>query len=99
MSVNGSVREYATLNALGVGVTALRHVVLEQAIWVGALGLLGAGVLGAVLMALARSQDVPVVLSVPAALACFVLVLGLAAVSGLAAMRAMRRIDPATLLR
>ncbi len=98
-AVNGSVREYATLNALGVGVTALRHVVLEQAIWVGALGLLGAGVLGAVLMALARSQDVPVVLSVPAALACFVLVLGLAAVSGLAAMRAMRRIDPATLLR
>ncbi|MEO7072603.1 MAG: ABC transporter permease [Rhodanobacter sp.] len=98
-AVNGSVREYATLNALGVGVSALRHVVLEQAFWVGALGLLGASVFGAVLMLIARSQDVPVVLSVPAALACIVLVLGLAAVSGLAAMRAMRRIDPATLLR
>jgi putative ABC transport system permease protein len=98
-AVNGSVREYATLNALGIGVSALRHVVLEQAFWVGALGLLGASVLGAVLMVLARSQDVPVVLSVPAAMACIVLVLGLAAVSGLAAMRAMRRIDPATLLR
>jgi putative ABC transport system permease protein len=98
-AVNGSVREYATLNALGIGVSALRRVVLEQAFWVGALGLLGASVLGAVLMVLARSQDVPVVLSVPAAVACIVLVLGLAAVSGLAAMRAMRRIDPATLLR
>ena len=98
-AVNGSMREYATLNALGVGVGALRRVVLEQAFWVGALGLFGAGVLGIVLMLLARSQDVPVVLNVPAALACIVLVMGLAAVSGLAAMRSMRRADPATLLR
>ncbi|OOG65016.1 ABC transporter permease [Rhodanobacter sp. B04] len=98
-AVNGSVREYATLNALGVGVGALRKVVLEQAFWVGALGLLGAGLLGLVLMLLARSQDVPVVLTVPAAVACILLVMGLAAVSGLAAMRALRRADPATLLR
>jgi len=98
-AVNGSVREYATLNALGVGVAALRRVVLEQAFWVGALGLLGAGLLGIVLMLLARSQDVPVVLNLPAVLACIVLVMGLAAVSGLAAMRSLRRADPATLLR
>jgi putative ABC transport system permease protein len=98
-AVNGSAREYATLNALGVGVAALRWVVLEQAFWVGALGLLGASVLGIVLLLLARSQDVPVVLSVPAALACIILVMGLAAVSGLAAMRSLRRADPATLLR
>ncbi len=98
-AVNGSVREYATLNALGVGVGALRRVVLEQAFWVGALGLLGAGLLGVLLLLLARSQNVPVVLNVPAALACIVLVLGLAAVSGLAAMRSLRRADPATLLR
>ena len=98
-AVNGSVREYATLNALGVGVGALRKVVLEQAFWVGALGLLGASALGIVFMLLARSQDVPVVLNVPAAAGCIVLVMGLAAVSGLAAMRSLRRVDPATLLR
>ncbi|MFZ0870492.1 MAG: ABC transporter permease [Rhodanobacter sp.] len=98
-AVNGSVREYATLNALGVGVAALRRVVLEQAFWVGALGLLGAGLLGVVLMLLARSQDVPVVLTLPAVLVCIVLVMGLAAVSGLAAMRSLHRADPATLLR
>jgi len=98
-AVNGSIREYATLNALGVGVAALRRVVLEQAFWVGALGLLGASVLGIVLMLLARSQDVPVVLNVPAALVCIVLVMALAAVSGLAAMRSLRRADPASLLR
>lgn len=98
-AVNGSVLEYATLNALGVGVAALRRVVLEQAFWVGALGLLGAGLLGIVLLLLARSQNVPVVLNLPAALACIALVMGLAAVSGLAAMRSLRRADPATLLR
>jgi putative ABC transport system permease protein len=98
-AVNGSVREYATLNALGVGVGALRRVVLEQAFWVGALGLLGASVLGVLLLLLARSENVPVVLDIPAALGCIVLVMALAAVSGLAAMRSLRAADPATLLR
>ncbi|MGA8278095.1 MAG: ABC transporter permease [Rhodanobacteraceae bacterium] len=98
-AVVGSVREYATLNALGVGVRALRWVVLEQAFWVGAIGLLGAAVLGALLLALARSEDVPVVLDLPISLACGVLVMALTAVSGLAAMRSLRRADPATLLR
>lgn len=98
-AVQGSVREYATLNALGVGVGALRKVVLEQAFWVGALGLVGATVLGVLLLLGARAEDVPVTLGPLAALACIVLVMGQAAVSGMAAMRSMRRIDPATLLR
>jgi len=98
-AVAGSAREYATLNALGVGVAKLRWVVLEQAFWVSALGLLGATVLGVAIIALARSQDVPVVLDVPITLACIVLALGLAAISGLVAMRSLRRADPATLLR
>ncbi|MHB8623067.1 MAG: ABC transporter permease [Sulfuricaulis sp.] len=98
-AVFGSVREYATLNALGVGVRALRAVVLEQALWVGAIGLLGAAILGALLLALAQSQDVPMVLNVGVTLACLLLMMGLAAVSGLAAMRSLRYADPATLLR
>jgi len=40
-----------------------------------------------------------VVLTLPAVLACIILVMGLAAVSGLAAMRSLHRADPATLLR
>lgn len=98
-AVVGSVREYATLNALGVGVGALRRVVLEQACWVGALGLLGSAVMGTLLLLLARSRSVPVALHPPAALACLSLTMGLAIVSGLAAMRSLRRADPASLLR
>ncbi|KGI77759.1 ABC transporter permease [Oleiagrimonas soli] len=98
-AVVGSIREYATLNALGVGVRALRWVILEEALWVGALGLGGAALLGGVLIALARREDVPVVLNAPVTLACVILVLALALVSGLGSMRSLRRADPATLLR
>ncbi|MGO4780245.1 FtsX-like permease family protein, partial [Lysobacter sp. 2RAB21] len=59
-AVTGSVREYATLNALGISMRALRWVVLEQAVWVGAMGVVMATALGTVLIALARSRDVPV---------------------------------------
>lgn len=98
-AVAGSIREYATLNALGVGVTNLRWVVLEQAFWVGSIGLLGATLLGVLVLALARSEDVPVVLNLPITLICVALSMALAAVSGLAAMRSLHHADPATLLR
>jgi putative ABC transport system permease protein len=98
-AVVGSIREYATLNALGVGVPALRWVVLEQAFWVGAIGLAGAAVLGAVLIVFAHSENVPVVLDGSVTLACVVVIMALAAVSGLMSMNSLRRADPATLLR
>jgi putative ABC transport system permease protein len=98
-AVGGSLREYATLNALGIGIGNLRWVVLEQAFWVGMAGLLGAALLGILLLVLARGQDVPVVIDLPASLACMVVALGVTAVSGLAAVRSLRRADPATLLR
>ena len=98
-AVIGSIREYATLNALGVGVAALRWVILEEALWVGALGLAGASILGSLLILLARREDVPVVLNAPVTFACVFLVLALAIVSGLGSMRSLRRADPATLLR
>ena len=98
-AVAGSIREYATLNALGVGIAELRWVVLEQAFWVGLVGLAGAIVLGGLLLVLARSQDVPVVLDLAVSLACMAVALGVAAISGLAAVQNLRRADPATLLR
>ncbi len=98
-AVVGSVREYATLNALGVGVGALRKVVLEQAFWVGALGLVGSATMGMLLLALARSRSVPVALYPMPTILCLGLTMLLAMVSGLAAMRSLRRADPASLLR
>ena len=98
-AVAGSIREYATLRALGVSIAGLRAVVLEQAGWVGVCGLLAGLAVGTLALVLARSQDVPVELSMISVLLCSVLVLTIALVSGLLAVRSLRRADPATLMR
>lgn len=98
-AVFGSIREYATLNALGVGLRALRWVVLEQAFWVGAAGLFVASIGGALLIGIAHLKDVPVAFNLSIWLVCFVLVMVLAILSGLIALRSLRRADPAELLR
>ncbi len=98
-AIAGSVREYATLHALGVGLGPLRRVVLKQAAWIGVGGLVAGGLLSLVLIGLAKFEEVPVALSLPAWIACGVLVMGIALVSGVAAVRALRSADPALLLR
>lgn len=98
-AVFGSIREYATLNALGVGLRALRWVVLEQALWVGAAGLFSASLGGALLIWIAYLKDVPVAFDASIWAVCMVAVMALAIVSGLIALRSLRRADPAELLR
>jgi putative ABC transport system permease protein len=77
----------------------LRWIVLEQALWVALAGMLLAAVMGAGLLALARAEDVPVVLQLWVTLSCVIVALGIAVVSGLAAVQSLKRADPATLLR
>lgn len=98
-AVMGSAREYATLNALGVGVGALSRVVMEQAFWVGAFGVIGSSVIGGLLLISARHYSVPVEIDVGVTAICMALVMLLAVVSGLFAMRSVRRADPISLLR
>ena len=98
-AVVASVNEYAMLNALGVGKGALRRIVLEQAFWVGAFGLIGACVLTGLLLLLARGESVPVAMTTPVLGACLALIMALVAISALLSMRSVRRADPATLLR
>jgi len=98
-AVAGSIREYATLHALGVAFGDLRRVVLQQAGWVGAAGLAVGGVLTAIVVMIAKHRDVPVQLDALTVGACAALVMAIALVSGLAAVRALRHADPAMLLR
>ena len=80
-------------------VSPLRWVVLEQAFWVGIIGVLAAIGLGAALIALARLEDVPVVFNLQISLVCVLVVMALAGVSGLTALGGLRRADPGVLLR
>lgn len=97
--VAASAREYAVLNALGASLRALGRVVLEQACWIAGVGLLMGGLSSGVLLWVASQNDVPVSMSLPVALGCSALVVGLALVSGLIALRGLLRADPAMLLR
>ncbi|MFI4970768.1 MAG: ABC transporter permease, partial [Lysobacterales bacterium] len=98
-AVAGSIREYATLHALGVGFAALRRVVLTQAAWVGAFGLGVGGIVTALVVLLAQRRDVPVQLDLTTVALCAALVMSIALVSGLMAVRTLRDADPALLLR
>lgn len=98
-AVASHVREYAMLNALGAGHGALRRVVLEQALIVGGFGIVAGAIVCALLMLLARSQNVPVSFDASAAIGCGVLVLVIALVSGAMAVRAIANLEPANLLR
>ncbi|KQR41485.1 ABC transporter permease [Acidovorax sp. Leaf160] len=97
--VAGSAREYAVLNALGVSRRSLGRLVIEQAGWIGGLGLLLGGCASAGLLALAHAHGVPVAMDGPTAAACALLVGGVTLLSGLFAMRGLMAADPALLLR
>jgi putative ABC transport system permease protein len=98
-AVASSVREYAMLNALGAGLSALRKVILEQAFWVGTIGVVVGSVVSLILALLASGQDVPISFDYIAAIACAVLVMAIALISGLLAVGAINELEPANLLR
>jgi putative ABC transport system permease protein len=98
-AVASSVREYAMLNALGAGLSALRRVILEQAFWVGTVGVLIGSAFSFAILLLAAGQDVPIVFNAVAALCCAVLVMSIAVISGLLAAGVINHLEPANLLR
>lgn len=98
-AVASSVREYAMLNALGAGIGALRRVILEQAFWVGTIGVIVGSLVSLSLGLLAHGQDVPIAFDYIAAIACAALVMAIALISGFLAVGAINHLEPANLLR
>lgn len=98
-AIAGSIREFATLRALGVPAGTLRRVVMAQAVWLSAGGLVVAATMGAGVLALASNASVPISVSTSVATLVAALVILVALLSGLAALRQFRCIDPGLLLR
>jgi putative ABC transport system permease protein len=94
-----SLREYATLRALGIPLAALRHVVLEQSFWIGAAGLATTLVLTSAVWAAATAGDVAIAVTWWAVLSTSALTLGVSLVSGLLSLGPLLRTEPADLLR
>lgn len=98
-AVAASIREFATLRALGAPGSHLRSVVLQQALWVGIVGLVIAGFLSALILWLAQLAYIPVAISLPITAGCGALVLCVAILSGFVALSQLSKADPAALLR
>ena len=98
-AITASIREYATLRALGVARGSLRAVVLEQSFWIGIAGLLLTGILSVLIGAIAHAAYVAIVFPPWAVALTAALILIIAIGSGLLALRALGRADPAALLR
>ena len=97
--INGSLREFATLRALGVSRGALRLVVIEQSSWVGLLASVVTTVVAWGLVRVAESFHVLIAAPGWAYAATGVFVLLIALLSGLFALRTLARAEPGILLR
>ncbi len=98
-AITASIREYATLRALGVAQGSLRAVVIEQSAWIGITGLVITGALTWLIHTVAHYAYVAIkfphwTLALTAGLT-LIIAIG----SGLLALRALGRADPASLLR
>ncbi len=98
-AVSASLREYAVLRALGIPTWRMAGLVLAQSFWIGLGGIaLGIPIVYGV-GAWATHSGARVVLSLELfGLGCG-LTLGMALLSGLAALRSLRLVEPITLLR
>jgi putative ABC transport system permease protein len=98
-AILGSLREYASLRALGVSLGSLRAIVLEQSTWVGVVGLIITAIATAGVVGLAHTYYVAITLPWWAQLITAVLIILIASGSGLFALRTLSQAEPATLLR
>ncbi|MBQ1544059.1 ABC transporter permease [Caulobacter sp. CCUG 60055] len=97
-AVAASLKDYAALRALGFSMGALRSIVLGQTLWIGVAGVGVAALLTVGLIGLAGSQAVPIVLSPAMMATAAVLVILVALLSGVFALRRVAQADPASLL-
>jgi putative ABC transport system permease protein len=98
-AILASLKEYATLRALGVSNASLRNVVLEQATWIGLVGLGLTAVLATGVGLAAAAHNVAMRFPPWLVGGTAATVLAIALASGLVALRPLFRADPANLLR
>lgn len=94
-----SIREYATLRALGVPARALRRVVMEQSFWVGVAGLVVTALTTWAVAALADAATVAVAFPWWTIAGTALFTVSVALVSGLFSLGPLYRTEPAELLR
>lgn len=98
-AVAGTIPQYATLLALGVPFRSLQAIVIEQAVYVGAFGLLLSASLSLFIAQVAAFYRVPFELRLIVVVLASLVLLIVAMIACVIAVRRLRDADPATLLR
>ena len=98
-AILSSIKEFASLRALGVSMGSLRMIVMELSFWVGIVGLLATGLFTWLVYLLASSGGVPMAFPMSWVTGVSVLLLVISAASGLLALGILKKSQPADLLR
>jgi len=98
-AIASNIREFASLRALGISMSALRGVVMELAFWVGIAGLAATAVLMGGVIGLASLMNLSLSLNLPVIAPVVVLLMAISLVSGFLSLGALSRSQPAELLR
>ena len=98
-AILSSIKEYASLRALGVSMGSLRLIVMELSIWVGIAGLGATAVFTGGVYLLATNGGLPMGFPLPWIVGVSVLLIVISCASGLLALGILKKSQPADLLR
>lgn len=98
-AILASIKEFASLRALGVSMGSLRWIVLELSVWVGIAGLGATAVFVFGVFLLAKHAGLPMGFPLPWVVGVTILLLIISVASGLLSLGILKKSQPADLLR
>jgi len=98
-AILANIKEFASLRALGVSIGQLRGVVMELSIWVGLLGIAAAALLMVGIAMLAKMVNLPMGFDPGSVIQTGVLLLLISIGSGVLTLGALKKGEPADLLK
>jgi len=98
-AILANIKEFASLRALGVSISQLRGVVMELSMWVGFLGIAAAAALMVGIAMLARMVNLPMGFDIGSVIQTGILLLAIAIGSGVLTLGALKKGEPADLLK
>lgn len=98
-AILNSIKEFASLRALGVSMGSLRLIVMELSVWVGLVGLIATGIFTFLVYLLARNGGLPMGFPISWVVGVSLLLLFISVASGALALGVLKKSQPADLLR